>query len=85
MKCPSCGKSLNPRAVRCTGCGTRLIRPSDKLARKMTAGRGLSLACGGLLVWLAVFLFFNDAMLFGTITAVAGAALLFLGKTMNRR
>ncbi len=56
MKCPQCGKSIKPDTRQCKHCGTRLVRKSDKIARKMTLNSHFTMVCGGILIFLAVLL-----------------------------
>ena len=81
MKCPNCEKVLNPRARQCTACGTRLIRQSDKMARKLTVNTGIATGCGCLLVALGGAMLVYETILFGVVTALAGILLILLGKT----
>lgn len=83
MKCPNCGKGLNPRAKQCTACGIRLVRQSDKMARKMTVNTGIATGCGFLLVALGGAMLVYETILFGVVAALAGVLLILVGKAMR--
>ena len=83
MNCPKCGKSLKPQARRCTQCGTVLTRKSDALSRKMTLNRGLALACGGLMVFVAVLLFLSGSLMAGGVLLGLGAVVALIGRKMG--
>lgn len=83
MKCPSCGKPINPRSNMCKYCNSHLVRKSDKMARKMTMNARIAMASGGLLIIIALVLAFNNALVFGGVTFTVGALLLLIGKMMD--
>jgi len=81
MKCPNCGKGINPRSKACKHCKTTLIRKSDKIARKMTVSPSLVMSSGAALLCLALILLLNGTHFFAGLTAVVGLVFLFIGKT----
>lgn len=83
MKCPNCKKTIKSQSRKCPHCGVRLVRRSDKMARKMTMNARISMASGGLLVILGIILAINSAYLFGGLTFAIGAALMVIGKMMG--
>lgn len=83
MKCPNCGQNINSTATICKHCRVRVVRKSDKIARKMTLNGRVAMASGGLLVCIAVVLVLNNALGLAGITFVVGAALIGIGKMMS--
>ena len=85
MNCPKCGNPLPEGRTICRHCGAKIVRPSKKVARQMAASGRFALACGGLMILLAVVLFiYGDADLFWQIVLIGlGLALIFIGKKMK--
>lgn len=80
MKCPQCGKGIRADAKVCKHCKTRLIRKSDRMARKMTVHPAIAMASGGILVGVGVVLAIYDSFILGGVTAGIGAVLMVIGR-----
>lgn len=83
MKCPKCGKMLKPGSSKCRHCSVRIVRQSDKMARKMVVNSRIAMACGGLLVLISLILAINGVYVFAASTCVIGVALVGIGKMMD--
>ena len=83
MKCPRCNEPMNPRSVTCKSCGAHILRKSDKMAKKMTVNRWISMAAGGVLIIIALVLAYSGAYLFGGIALGVGAVLILIGKMLG--
>lgn len=83
MKCPKCKKSITNRSKVCRYCGVKIVRRSDKMAKKMTMDGGISMACGGLLILLGLVLVFNTGIdMWSMVAFGVGGALILIGKMM---
>ncbi len=60
----------------------RLVKKSDKMARKMTMSNQIAMISGGVLALIAVALLINGIMLVGGIAFALGALLILVGKKM---
>ncbi|ADU63505.1 MAG: hypothetical protein KUA35_11660 [Pseudodesulfovibrio sp.] len=83
MKCPRCGKIITAAAAACRHCGARIAKPCEKLTRRMTANGRIALACGGLLILMAVAALLAGAYPLGLFLAVIGATFTGIGKMMS--
>ena len=83
MKCPKCTKVISDRSTICKHCGVRIVRKSDKIARKMTMNGRVAMASGGLLIFIAVILALNNTFGLAGLTFAVGAALAIIGKMMG--
>ncbi|MBI9081010.1 MAG: hypothetical protein JEY79_14880 [Pseudodesulfovibrio sp.] len=83
MKCPKCGKNISSKVSCCKHCGTRFVRKSDKLAKKMTMDGRIAMACGGLLMFIGLVVFLNGGRLWAAIIFALGVLLTFIGKKMR--
>ena len=83
MKCPQCGKNISAQAHACKRCGARIVRKSDRMARKLTMSGLPAMACGGLLVLIGLISLINGAYQMGAISLGVGVVLLILGKLLR--
>lgn len=83
MRCPSCTKFLKPSATVCKHCGVRIVRKSDRIVRKLTVNGRIAMACGGLLILMALAALLVGTYPLGLILAVIGATFIGIGKTMG--
>ena len=83
MKCQHCGKAISNKAKSCKHCGSCIVRKSDKLAKKMTMDGRIAMACGGLLVIIAIVMFLYGGAMWAAFTLGLGAVLVLIGKKMS--
>lgn len=83
MRCPSCKKTINPTATVCKHCGVRIVRKSDRIVRKLTVNGRIAMACGGLLVLMALAALLAGTYPLGLFLAVIGATFIGIGKMMG--
>lgn len=84
MKCPKCKKPVSKTAKKCKHCGAKFVRKSDKMARQMTISGKFAMACGGLMVILAIVLFIYGGDFFWMgVLGVLGALLVLVGKKVD--
>jgi len=83
MKCPQCGKNISPQAHQCKKCGTKVVRESDRMARKLTMSGLPAMACGGLLVLIGLILMINGAYQMGGLSLGVGVVFLIIGKLLR--
>lgn len=85
MYCPNCKKPLPKGKTTCKHCGTTFNRESAKMARQMTVSGRFAMACGGLMILLALLLFLygGAGWLLELILCALGALLIFFGKKIN--
>ena len=83
MKCPNCNRLIHAQAQTCKHCGTRVVRKSDKMVRKMTMNARIAMACGGLLIIIGGIVGFYGAYTTAAITAGVGTLLILIGKSMG--
>lgn len=83
MRCPNCKKTINPAATICKHCGVRIVRKSDKIVRKLTVNGRIAMACGGLLVLMALASLLVETYPLGLFLAVIGATFIGIGKMMG--
>jgi ribosomal protein L40E len=83
MKCPRCGKIITAGAVQCRHCRVHIVRPSDKIVRKMTVNSRIAVACGGLLLFMGAAALMAAAYPLGLFLAVVGGTFIVIGKMMG--
>lgn len=83
MRCPKCKKINNQTATVCKHCGVRFVRKSDRIVRQLTINGRISMACGGLLMLMAVAALLAGAYPLGLFLAVIGATFTGIGKMMG--
>ncbi len=83
MKCQNCGKSIKRQAKSCKYCGVRIIQKSDKMAKKMTMDGGIAMACGGLMVIIAIVMAIYGGRMWAAIILILGCLLTFIGKKIG--
>lgn len=83
MKCQSCKKVIPPNAKACKHCGSKIVRKSDKMAKKLTMDGRIAMACGGLLILIAIVMFIYGGTFWTALVLGLGALLMFIGKQMG--
>lgn len=83
MKCPKCKKTIPSRSKFCKYCKVKIVRKSDKIAKKMVMEGNIAMACGGLLALIGIVLFIYGGGLWAAIMLALGALLTFIGMKMK--
>ena len=83
MKCPQCGKKIGAQTHICRRCGAKIVRESDRMARRITMTGLPAMACGGLLVLTGLIALINGAYQMGGISLGIGMVFIILGKALR--
>ncbi|MBG0789030.1 MAG: zinc ribbon domain-containing protein [Desulfovibrionaceae bacterium] len=85
MYCPKCHKPLPKDSSTCKYCGSRFVRQSDRMKRQMTINGRFAMACGGLMIFLALVLFVygGSASAMQGVLLVLGLLFLYLGRKIT--